>query len=112
MLCEHRLDSRAAETFRRINEAWADGTVARTAVFDRFNEFRTGNGDLTHKRGAGRPLGIHRQTVSNATERSLLLTIHIVADDLKRHRVLPPRNPEKKAEKWAKVIRVVGEELV
>ncbi|KAJ1348436.1 hypothetical protein KIN20_003736 [Parelaphostrongylus tenuis] len=52
MLHEYRLGSNAAKNFRRMNEVWDDGAVEDSAVFDRFNEFKNGNKDLTHKQRA------------------------------------------------------------
>ncbi|KAJ1353984.1 hypothetical protein KIN20_010776 [Parelaphostrongylus tenuis] len=69
MLHENRLSSSAVETSRRINEAWGEGTVGRSAFFDRFNGFKDGNGDLTQKQEAGRQQELDRRPVLNATER-------------------------------------------
>ncbi|KAJ1368779.1 hypothetical protein KIN20_030055 [Parelaphostrongylus tenuis] len=51
MLHEFRLGSSDTETFRRISEAWGGGTAEGTAVLD-LNEFKAGNGDLTHNKEA------------------------------------------------------------
>ncbi len=39
MLYEYKSRLNAANTVRRINEAFDDETVKKTAVYDRFNEF-------------------------------------------------------------------------
>lgn len=70
MLHEYRLDSNAAEATRRINKARGEGTVG-----DRFREFKSGNEDLTHKKG------VDRQSVLAAIEESPSLTIRILAED-------------------------------
>ncbi|KAJ1361601.1 hypothetical protein KIN20_020890 [Parelaphostrongylus tenuis] len=80
MLQENRLDSRAAETFRRIKEAWGVRIVGRTAVFDHFNGIKAGNGDFTYKQRAGRPPEIDQQGL-NATETSPSLTTCMLSDD-------------------------------
>lgn len=81
ILHEYKLGSSAADTFRRINEVWGDGTVGRTAVFDRFNEFKAGNENLAHRQGAGRPREVDRQAVLNAIEASPSLTTRMLAED-------------------------------
>ncbi|KAJ1371626.1 hypothetical protein KIN20_033612 [Parelaphostrongylus tenuis] len=88
MLHEYHLGSSASETFRQISEAWDDGTFGRTAVSDRFNEFKAGRGDLTHKQGASRPQEIDLQVVLKAVDTSPSLTTRLLADHFERQRVL------------------------
>lgn len=51
ILHEYKLSEKpnAAETVRRINKAWSEGTVGERTVQERFKEFKTGNENLTHK---------------------------------------------------------------
>ncbi|KAJ1359318.1 hypothetical protein KIN20_018011 [Parelaphostrongylus tenuis] len=71
---EYSLGLSAGETSRWINAAWGDETVGKTT---RFNEFRAVSGDLTYRKGAGRPKEIERRRVLNATEMSPSLRIRI-----------------------------------
>ncbi|KAJ1350136.1 hypothetical protein KIN20_005857 [Parelaphostrongylus tenuis] len=43
MISEYKVGTNAADTVRRINEAWDEGTVGKTAVYDNFKEFKAGN---------------------------------------------------------------------
>ena len=56
-------------------------TVGRTAVFDRFNKFKAGNENLSHRQGAGHPREVDRQAVLNAIEASPSLTTRMLAED-------------------------------
>ncbi|KAJ1353834.1 hypothetical protein KIN20_010595 [Parelaphostrongylus tenuis] len=40
MLHEYRVGTNATETVRQINEAWGEGTVGKTPVYDHFKEFK------------------------------------------------------------------------
>ncbi|KAJ1349960.1 hypothetical protein KIN20_005644 [Parelaphostrongylus tenuis] len=39
MLHEYKVGTNAADTVRRINEAWGEGTVGKTAVYDHFKDY-------------------------------------------------------------------------
>ncbi|KAJ1347018.1 hypothetical protein KIN20_001955 [Parelaphostrongylus tenuis] len=43
MLHEYKVGTNAADTVRRINEAWGEGTVGKTVVYDHFKMFKAGN---------------------------------------------------------------------
>ncbi|KAJ1363958.1 hypothetical protein KIN20_023926 [Parelaphostrongylus tenuis] len=95
MLNKYRFGSSTAETFRRNNEAWGDGAVGRTAVFDRFDEVKAQNGGLMHKKRAGKPQEFDREAALNATETSTPLTTCLVADDFECSHAATEDNPEK-----------------
>ncbi|KAJ1351944.1 hypothetical protein KIN20_008123 [Parelaphostrongylus tenuis] len=78
MLQYYCLGSSAAETSCRSNEARGDRTVGKTAVFDRFNKFKAGYGDMMHERASRLP-EINRRAILNTTETSPSLTTRMLA---------------------------------
>ncbi|KAJ1358309.1 hypothetical protein KIN20_016711 [Parelaphostrongylus tenuis] len=46
MLHEYKVGTNAADTVRRMNEAWGEGSVGKPAVYDYFKEFKAGNEGL------------------------------------------------------------------
>jgi transposase len=63
MLHEYKLGTSAIDATHRINQAWGEGTVGKTAVYEHYKEFKTGNEDLTDEPRSGRPREVDRQAV-------------------------------------------------
>jgi transposase len=81
MLHEYKLGTKAAKAAEKINQAWGNNTVGESTVYERYREFKTGNEDLDHKQGAGRPKEIDRDAILEAIEENPSLTCRMLAYD-------------------------------
>ncbi|KAJ1363876.1 hypothetical protein KIN20_023833 [Parelaphostrongylus tenuis] len=82
MLHEYKVCTNAADTVRLINEAWDEGTVGKTAVYDHFKEFKAGNESLSDKPRLGRSREVDCQAVLDRIEECPSQSSRMLRDEI------------------------------